>query len=63
MIEKAKDIELISLSHQTVSRRINELGGEVEQMLRKEINCCMYFSIALDECVDITDVSQLLIFI
>lgn len=59
----AKNFETVSLSHQTVSRRILEINEQLDTQLRKEITKSEYFSIALDESTDITDVCQLLVFI
>jgi len=59
----ALDFESVPLSHQTVQRRVADMGEHLEKSLRKVIKNSHYFSICLDESTDQTDVSQLLIFI
>jgi len=61
--EKSKIADEISLSHQTVSRRVEELGDNIAENLLNIIKSCHYFSIALDESTDICDISQLAIFV
>ncbi len=61
--EMASKFETVSLSHQTVSRRVNEMSDHVSGMLRNIIQNCKYYSLALDESNDISDNSQLIIFI
>ena len=57
----AENLELIPLSHQIVQRRVVEMGKFVEKTLCNRINERVYFSLALDESTDESDVSQLLI--
>uniref|UniRef100_A0A3Q1BIY7 HAT C-terminal dimerisation domain-containing protein n=1 Tax=Amphiprion ocellaris TaxID=80972 RepID=A0A3Q1BIY7_AMPOC len=45
-----------------LTRRIFDIQNHVEEKLKQVINDCKYFSLALDESTDVTDVSQLLIF-
>uniref|UniRef100_A0A3Q1CL92 HAT C-terminal dimerisation domain-containing protein n=1 Tax=Amphiprion ocellaris TaxID=80972 RepID=A0A3Q1CL92_AMPOC len=52
----------LTLSRRTVTRRIFDIQNHVEEKLKQVINDCKYFSLALDESTDVTDVSQLLIF-
>ncbi|KAJ8886214.1 hypothetical protein PR048_012423 [Dryococelus australis] len=59
----AKNLETVSLSHQTVSRRTAEINKQLNAQLIKEIERSKYFSVALDKSTDVTDVSQLLIFV
>lgn len=61
--EMAGKFQSVSLSHQTVSRRVDEISIHVTNKLETIINNCCYFSIALDESTDISDTSQMLIFI
>jgi len=61
--EMASKFETVSLSHQTVSRRVNEMSDDVSRMLRNIIQNCKYYSLALDESTNISDNSQLIIFI
>lgn len=56
-------VDKISLSRQTVTRRIENVDKYLNNQLRNDLAACSYFSICLDESTDITDVSQLLIFV
>ncbi|XP_057203176.1 general transcription factor II-I repeat domain-containing protein 2B-like [Triplophysa rosa] len=58
----AKNFESVSLSRRTVTRRISDIQCQIQEKLKQEIENCKYFSLALDESTDVTDVSQLLIF-
>ena len=59
----ANNFETLSLSHQTVSRRINDMGCKVSGSLQGILEKCEFYSLALDESTDIADISQLLIFL
>ena len=59
----ARKFETVSLSHQTIARRISDLGKHISSKLKSIVENCMYFSLALDESTDINDTSELLIFI
>jgi len=59
----AKNFENVSLSHQTVARRVAELGYNMTLQLKEVVQQCRYFSLAFDESTDISDISQLLVFI
>lgn len=59
----AKSFETVSLSHQTVARRIIDMNEHVSKKLASIVDNCKYFSLALDESTDVTDVSQLMIFV
>ncbi|CAJ1066359.1 zinc finger BED domain-containing protein 5-like [Xyrichtys novacula] len=58
----AKNFDAVSLSRRTVTRRIFDVHDHVEGKLKHVMQDCKYFSLALDESTDVTDVSQLLIF-
>jgi hypothetical protein len=58
----ARKFESVSLSHQTVSRIVSELNEHISLKLKDIMKNCKYFSLALDESTDISDVSQLLVF-
>ena len=47
----------VSLSHQTAARRVVDLSEHVSCKLKTHISKCSYFSLALDESVNVTDVS------
>ena len=59
----ARKLETVSLSHQTTARRISDLGKHISSKLKSIAENCIYFSLALDESTDISDTSELLIFI
>ena len=58
----AEKFKTVSLSLQTMARRVADLSQYVTCKLKFAIKNCSYFSVALDESVDVTDVSQLIIF-
>ena len=59
----ARKLETVSLSHQTEARRIADMDEHVPTKLLTLFNKCILFSICLDKSIDISYVSQLLIFI
>ena len=58
----AEKFKTVSLSHQTIARRVAELSQHVTCKLKSAMKNCSYFSVALDESVDVNDISQLMIF-
>lgn len=54
-------IESLPLSTQTVGRRTIEIGTCVEADVREKLNNCEFFSICLDESLDVKDLCQLII--
>lgn len=58
-----KSFETVSLSHQTIQRRVVDMGNQVEEETRSSVEKCVSFPLCLDESTDQTDVSQLLIFV
>lgn len=58
----AKNFETVSLYRCTVTRRIFDIHDHVEIKLSKIMQDCKYYSLALNENTDVTDVSKLLIF-
>lgn len=56
-------MKMLSLSHQSISRRIVDIGAEIEANLKSDLQRCQAFSVALDETTDISDISQLLIWV
>lgn len=59
----SNDLKNVSLSKQTVTRRIEEISKHVSSELSNIVSESSYFSLALDESTDLTDTAQLLIFI
>ena len=59
--DKVPDFNNVSLSRNTVVRRIEDLSANLKLQLR--INACAFdcYSIACDESTDTTDTAQLLI--
>ena len=51
------------LSHQTIGRRINDLGEDIEGKLKDYLSTCDHYSLALDESTDQGDTAQWVIFI
>ncbi|XP_076311275.1 SCAN domain-containing protein 3-like [Tachypleus tridentatus] len=58
-----RKVNEITLSKQTITRRIEELSRDVFEQLKERVHACSFFSLALDESADICDVAQLSIFI
>ncbi|XP_053319641.1 general transcription factor II-I repeat domain-containing protein 2-like [Spea bombifrons] len=58
-----KRVKMMPLSRQTTARRIVNLSQNIEDQLKKELNSCLSFSIALDESTDMRDTAQLCIWI
>lgn len=56
-------IKQIPMSRSTVTRRISDIGTYVTKGLNSSLLACKYFSLALDESTDISDISQLVIFV
>lgn len=61
--DAANAVENVSLSRHSVTRRAISINEQSEEKLKQIISECSYFSIALDESTDVSDTSQMLIFI
>ncbi|XP_065675641.1 general transcription factor II-I repeat domain-containing protein 2A-like [Hydra vulgaris] len=59
--EKTPTVEDLSLSHQTIARRVEDLSKNIELSLKEKLNKA--YSLALDESTDRGDTAQLAIFI
>ena len=55
--------EQISLSRQTVTRRIEDIADNIESTLKSRIGKCELFSLALDGGTDIKDTNQMTVMI
>lgn len=61
--DKRKLFSNLSLSRQTVCRRISDISNEIIVKLRDKIQDFKYFSLAFDESTDISDSAQLVVFV
>lgn len=59
----AKEFITVSLSKQTVTRRLEDISNQISSSVKGTVTSCSYFAIALDESADVLDTNQLLIFI
>lgn len=53
----------LSLSRNTVTRRVEEMSVDISDQIQEILKKCKYFSLALDETCDLTNRSQLAIFV
>lgn len=53
----------IPLSSQTITRRTENISAFIYSNIKNRIAECKYFSICLDECSDINDIAQLLVYV
>jgi len=56
--DKKTDFSKISLSHQTISRRIDDIGKSIENKLEEKVRSFKYYSLAIDESTDVMDTVQ-----
>ena len=61
--EKKDVLNTVDLSASTITRRIEEIGGNLYAHLRQKTKEYEFFSLALGESTDVQDTAQLLIFI
>ena len=61
--DKTEQISKISLSHQTIARRIVDLSSSIENQLILRASNFKFYSLALDESTDATDTAQVAIFV
>ncbi|XP_074513994.1 general transcription factor II-I repeat domain-containing protein 2A-like [Sebastes fasciatus] len=61
--EKKGAFENVPLSRRTVTRRVEDIAGNLELQLKNRAVSFDYFSLPLDESCDVRDTAQLLIFI
>ncbi|KAL4088775.1 hypothetical protein QTP88_023859 [Uroleucon formosanum] len=58
-----KEIEKVSLSNDTVKRRIDDMSSNIKNKLLLYLNDCNFFILQIDESTDIANMAQLLVFI
>jgi hypothetical protein len=58
IIRKINDLQL---SHQTIQRRVLQLSSDIAVQIKELLQNCEYYSLALDESVDRSDIAQLCI--
>ena len=56
-------LQIVSLSNDTITRRIVEMSNDYECQLLKKIKSCPYYFIQLDESTDISNAALLLVFV
>ena len=61
--KKFSVFEQISLSRQTVTKRIEDIADNIESTLKSRIEKCEVFSLALDGSTDIKDTNQMAVMI
>lgn len=58
-----QEIHKLQLSRDTCIRRCEDMAHDVDEQLQKELQTCDAWSLALDESIDETDISQLIVFV
>lgn len=61
--EIMNSIKSLQLSANTVMRRVEAMSSDIVLQLKKDLDNCVYFSLQLDESIDIADVAQLAVFV
>jgi hypothetical protein len=59
----ARECQTVSLSKQTVTRRLEDISNQKSGSVKGIVTNCSYFSIALNDITDVSDTRQSLIFI
>ena len=58
-----KKLDVVPLSDNTVSRRIQDLASEVKKILIQRIQKSKFFAIELDESTDVANFAQLMMYV
>ena len=61
--DKVSLVKETCLSHQTIGKRIEDLGDNIEGTLKDKLSACVLYSLALDDSTNQSDIAQLVIFI
>ena len=61
--DKMSMVEKISLSHQTVARRVDNLSSNIQTFFIKRLHTCQFYSFGLDESTGASDTAQPAIFV
>lgn len=61
--KEGKQLDVVSLSDNTVSRRISNMALNVKDILLKKVNSSKYFAIQVDETTDVANLAQLLCYV
>ena len=60
--DQSKKIDQISLSNNTIKRRISEMSFDILDQIVHEMKCSSYFALQLDESTDVSSCAQLLLY-
>jgi hypothetical protein len=55
-------LEAVSLNQITIQRQAADISKHVETHFHKTLNKCVYYSLAVDESLDVTSAAQMCIF-
>jgi hypothetical protein len=58
-----KDIDLIPLSNNTVSRRINDMADNVKSQLIERVKASPYYALQIDQTTDVAYEAQLICYV
>jgi hypothetical protein len=61
--DQAKKLQGLSMSNDTIRRRINDISDDVEEQILNAVRESPYFAIATDESTDVASLSQLMVWV
>ncbi|GBO14121.1 Zinc finger BED domain-containing protein 5 [Araneus ventricosus] len=59
----SKQVESVSLSNNTVKKRINDIADDIELELISRLQACNAYALQLDESTDVAEIAILLVFV